>query len=157
MGFFRKKTLHFFKIAHFGEASLEWVSKDIIASEIWKSSEVGAFWKNTWVFSWKYLILSTNARPSNSFEECVSNGISVWKIWNQILDIFGKTDCYFRKKNLDWFWKWLTPADFLQNASPILLLLKSSENVKDVFSREKTNVQKTPRKFSKTINTANFI
>ena len=45
-GYFRKKTLHFFKIAQFGEMSLECVSEDTIAPEIWKRSKVGAVLEN---------------------------------------------------------------------------------------------------------------
>ena len=75
-----EKNRTFFPNQQLWRNFLECVLKGIIASENWESSKFGAFWKITWFWSRKYVILFSIAIPSNFFEQCVSNGTSVSKI-----------------------------------------------------------------------------
>ena len=101
---FLRENLLLLKSRPFWQNSIESVSNGLLASEIWKNSNVGASWKIIWVFSRKYLTLFSNAVPSNFFEESFSQGFSVWKISEMSkMRIFLKRRWFNFGKKIDFF------------------------------------------------------
>ena len=136
---FLRENLLLLKSRPFWQKSIESVSNGLLASEIWKNSNVGASWKITWGFSRKYLIFFSNAVPSNFFEESFSQGFSVWKIAEMSKSwIFLKRRWFhFGKKNLTFLNVANFGKFFLKKHLEVYYCLRVLETFKKIVWRKK--------------------